>query len=431
MKGFILTTLLLAGMTGTRVYCQEQVPGLFSEGMFFFNRGEYEDAAFYFRQLVEAKPGNAHYQFLLGECYLNIPGREPLAIEHLEKATEKTVSKKKYRARDPEETRAPLHAWFYLGNAYRVANRLSDALHAYGQFINNPGYYGNYNQNIVENEIRSCERAKIIQDHPVPLRTVLPDSNVNTAADEIHPVISASGQTLVFVRRLKFYDAVLQCRYSDGNWSEPENISPQIGSDGDMYPVSLSASGQMLFLVKRATGNNDLYVSVFDGKQWTRAIPLGKNINTRSHENGACLAPDGQTLYFSSARKGGWGGTDLYSSQLGPDGEWGKATNLGRVLNTEFDEDAPAVPSHEGILYFSSKGHYSMGGFDYFYSFNKEGRWQEPVNLGSPVNSTSDNLGLSVLDDGRSISLSARMSTEGQESEDILLLIFSNGLPKP
>jgi len=92
----------------------EEIKELFDEGKFFFARGDYKEAAYYLRKLVDNKPENAHFNFMLGECYMNIPGEEALAIPFFEKATQQTVAKNKYRGKEFEESNAPLHAWFYL-----------------------------------------------------------------------------------------------------------------------------------------------------------------------------------------------------------------------------------------------------------------------------------------------------------------------------
>ena len=181
---------------------------IFEDGLFFFNRGDYKEAAYNFRRLAEQFPDQSNYQYKLGECYMNMPGSECLAVPCFETAVKHTVPKQKYDRKAFEETDAPLHAWFYLGNVYRVCNRLSDALFAYTTFVNSPYYEGNYNLAIVENEIKSCERAKIIEDNPIAMTEQLLDTIVNTPAAELHPVFSAEGNTLIFVRRLKFYDAI-------------------------------------------------------------------------------------------------------------------------------------------------------------------------------------------------------------------------------
>jgi len=213
----------------------------FEDAEYFFSREEYEEAAFFYRQLTAQYPDHANFNFKLGECYLNIPGSEVLSIPYLEKAVNNTVERKKYKGKDFTETKAPLHAYFYLGNAYRINNQLSKALEVYDIFINSPYYFGNYNIAIVENEIAACERAKIIQDNPISMQMEALDSSINTAASELYPVVSSDDQAIAFIRRLQFYDAIYFSIRQAGSWSEPVNLNAVIGSDGDFYPACISS----------------------------------------------------------------------------------------------------------------------------------------------------------------------------------------------
>jgi tetratricopeptide (TPR) repeat protein len=409
---------------------REPIRDSFDEGEYFFARGEYSEAAYYFRKVVDSYPDNANYNFKLGECYMNIPGSEALAVSCFEKATAQTVSKKIYQKKDISENNAPWHAWFYLGNVYRINNRLEDALNAYSTFINSPLYYGNYNINVVENEIKSCERANIIIDSPVDVVFIAMDSVINTSASELYPVVTADEQTMVFVRRLKFYDAILQVTKQGDSWSQPVNLNPLVGSDGDLYPVSISNDGNELYMVKTSLENKDLYVSYRRNSTWTKAEPLNKHINTLADETWACISDDKQTLWFTSSRKGGFGGLDIYYAQRDNKLQWGKARNAGKIINTSFDEESPCLADSDQKLFFSSKGHYSMGGFDIFYATKKGNSWNEPVNIGFPINNTSDNVGFIPTGTGRT-GYYSRIETPGQTSEDIFRVVLKSNFPLP
>ena len=352
------------------------------------------------------------------------------AIPYLEKAIKKTVEKNRYKTKSFDEKNAPLHAYFYLGNAYRINNQLDKALECYNIFINSPFYTGNYNEAIVENEIKACERAKIIQDSPVSVKEEMLAEPVNSAASEIHPVISEDEKTIIFIRKLKFYDAIFLCHHTTNGWSQPVNLNPLVGSDGDFYPVCLSFDGKELYLKKTSLDGGDLYVSFNHDSTWTKAERLGNTINTVADESSACLSDDGQQLYFSSARNRGKGGLDIYIAIRRPDGQWGKAKNAGKIINSSFDEDSPCLTNQGRTLYFSSKGHFSMGGFDLFYA-NKEGKkWSLPVNAGSPINTTADNNNIVVLQGGRVLYLS-KINVTVNTNEDICRLQVFSYLPIP
>ncbi len=395
----------------------------YNEGLYFLNRGDYKEAAFYFRKVVDKYPDNANFNFKLGECYMNIPGSEAMAVPCFEKAVKKVVPKKKYNKKDFNGESAPLYAWFYLGNVYRINNRLDEAMNAYNTFVNSPFYYGDYNQAIVENEIRSCERAKIIQDNPVPISELKLDTVINTSASELNPVISRDERTLVFVRRLKFYDAVYIAERSGENWTQPANLNTSIGSDGDLYPTCLSADGKELYLVKNGE-SKDIWISQRTAAGWSKATRLDERINTSADESSACLSEDGKSLYFSSTRKKGFGGSDLYVAARDSRNQWGKPRNLGPMINTAFDEESPCITNHDTTLFFSSKGHFSMGGYDIFYSGISEKKWSEPVNIGFPINNTGDNMGYIARQGGRTGYYAKINPAEADGESDIFRVVI-------
>ena len=364
---------------------------LFSEGEYFFNSEEYEEALYYYVKLVKLFPDNASFNWKVGNTYLQIPGQEFLAIPYLEKAVTRTSIK--YKKRKFKEKNAPHHAWFMLGNAYRFNNELDKALETYDIFVNSKDYEGNYNVRIVESEIEACNQAKIIQDDPVDASFTKLGEPVNTSSDNTHAVISGDGQTMVFVTELKFYDAIQLSRKNGVRWTDPEILNPQVGSDGDFYPTALSFDGKELYMVRRVQGNNDLYVSRLEENLWSKATLLNSNINTRFDETHASLSRDGNTMYFTSARRGGQGKLDIYQSERVTGGDWGTAVNLGPTINSPEDEDAPFITTDGKRLVFCSRGHFTMGGYDIFYSIQEaNGSWTDPVNIGYPINTTGDDL---------------------------------------
>ena len=253
----------------------------------------------------------------------------------------------------------------------------------------------------MDNEIKSCERAKIIQDAPLDYEKINLGPSVNTAAVEERPVVSGDGNSLVFIRRLKFYDAIFYTVKKDSIWQVAVNINPQILSDGDFYPTGFSYDGKKLLLVKNTRESSDIYVSVLDSGTWSQATKLKGKINSISLQTYASFGQDEHTIYLSSNKKGGKGGFDIYTSREEADGSWSRPRNLGKMINTEFDEQAPYLCSDAKTLIFCSKGHYNMGGYDIFYSSLRGKKWSVPVNLGYPINDTRDNLNYCPLGNGR------------------------------
>jgi tetratricopeptide (TPR) repeat protein len=424
---FSILTLYLPGIAAQEITDPEE---LFSEGEFFYLAEDYKEALYYYLQLLEKFPDNPNFNFKAGMTYLQIPGQEHLAIPYLEKAI--TQTSLKYKKHSYTETSAPHYSYYYLGNAYRINNELDKALNTYQTFMDSKEFEGNYNLNIVETEVRACERAKIIQDVPINLVKIKLDPPINSESDNYNAVLSADGNTMIFITQMKFYDAINISRKINGVWSEPEVLNPQVGSDGDMYPVSLSSDGTELYLVRRTESNDDIYISTYGGTFWSKAQPLNDNINTRSNETHASISGDGQTLYFTSDRRGGYGKLDIYKSQRLNNNQWGPAVNLGGVINTNLDEETPFITKSGTRLYFSSKGHFNMGGFDIFFSDLLEDKtWNDPINIGFPLNTTGDDLFYFPVDNGEKGYYAIRDKEAPFASDIYYVEILERGALKP
>jgi tetratricopeptide (TPR) repeat protein len=399
----ILLIFLVFGFSCVIAFPQKDTASItttFDDAEYFFASEEYQEALYLYLKLIKLQPENANFNFRTGMAYLNIPNQEAKAIPYLEKAVKNIAFD--YRDKDLEETRAPHHAWFYLGNAYRINNDLDKALEAYNSFKGIKDFEKKYNVEIVDNEIKSCERAKIIKDSPLALVKTNLGPPVNTSNADYSPVLTPDESVLVYMNSQKFYEAIMYTKKVNGMWAAPVNINSQVKSDGDMRPTCLSADGKELYLVKLDDNNSDIYYSKFDGNLWSEAVPVNNYINSRSNETCASLSSDGRSLYFTSDRAKGIGGLDIYVSRKQSVGDWGPAENLGPVINTELDEESPYMSSNGKTLYFCSKGHFNMGGFDVFYAtLNKYNQFEEAINLGYPVNTTNDNKGYYPLKDGK------------------------------
>lgn len=237
--------------------------------------------------------------------------------------------------------------------------------------------------------------------------------NVNTPYDEYAPIISADGETMIFTSRrpLNKEDIALKEQgmeniyvsyYNDmtWKWTEAKLLSETINEVGkNNSAIALSNDGQRLLLYRGdRTGN--IYESNLEGEEWTKPVKLPKPINSKSHESSASISPDGRTIYFVTNRKGGQGGMDIWMCHQGISG-WGKAENLGTTINTENNEEGVFIHPDGKTLYFSSKGHNTIGGYDIFKSEFDNEKWSTPVNLGDSINTVDDDLFFNITANGR------------------------------
>ncbi|MBK6835703.1 MAG: PD40 domain-containing protein [Bacteroidetes bacterium] len=118
---------------------------------------------------------------------------------------------------------------------------------------------------------------------------------------------------------------------------------------------------------------------------------LSDILNSGNYEPSVSINASENIIYFASERSGGFGGLDLYRT-IKKDGVWQAAENLGPTINTEYDEDSPYIDPNNSTLYFSSKGHSSMGGYDIFKTYLIDSTWTYPMNMGFPLNSNSDDI---------------------------------------
>ena len=414
----------------------EQSPEwLFYEAEYWYSEEEaYLDASLLYKQLLNKEPDNANAKFLLGMCYNNIRGMEEQAIPWLTEAARDITLK--YKEGRYSIKKAPHHSWYYLADAYRKTNQLDEARAALDSFASLRNFEKYYHTGLTEEAIRQVERAKIIKDAELNLRALYFAEPINTVSDEYSGVISADGKMMVWARSKPLYQAVFMSTRVDRDWSVPVEITPQIVSDGDMFPTGLSADGTTLLLVKRPIrGNSEIYYSRFDGMFWSPAQPVHGAINGNSNQQHASFSPDGNRIYFSSDRKGGQGGLDIWYSNRQVDGRWGEPVNMGTAINTTEDEDCPYIAPGEGRFVFASKGHFNMGGFDIFRSERgSDGQWGQPVNIGYPVNTTSDDTYYVPLNEGLS-GLYSRFGNEAIGGYDLWYVeiqpeagFISNGL---
>ena len=150
-----------------------------------------------------------------------------------------------------------------------------------------------------------------------------------------------------------------------------------------------------------------------------------ETINTKSFEPSVYITLDEKTMFSTSEIEGGYGKMDIYISEKDSLGNWSEKKNLGPKINTIADEDISYVSPEKDIIYFSSKGHSSMGGYDIFKSIKKSGEWSAPINMGSPIN-TPYNDAFFVMPPKYNRGYYASERSEGEGGMDLYRLTFAD-----
>jgi OmpA-OmpF porin, OOP family len=272
--------------------------------------------------------------------------------------------------------------------------------------------------------------------NPLPFDPQPMAEQVNKFPLQYFPVLTVDGRTLIFTGRegsspQDMEDLYVVNRGEDGSWSSPESLSDVINTEYNEGTATISADGRTLIFTscqgRRSYGRCDLYISQKTGSKWSEPRNIGAAINTKHWESQPSLSADGRTLYFVSDRPGGLGARDIWVSYRNDQGEWSEATNLGAPINTPGDEISPQIHANGQTLYFSSNGHVGMGGFDLFLSEREGDRWQEPRNLGYPINTHEDQVSLFVTADGSQGFYSQEVMRGGQLASSKL---YHFGLPE-
>ncbi len=427
MKRFLYTLfILLAFVTVTAQTDDLKETFLEAESYFLFE--EFNEALPLYLKIHRAEPENDNINYKIGVCFLNDPYQKEKSIRYLEKAS-KNINPK-YKENQFREKTAPPEAFFYLGNAFLVNNQIDKALENYNYFrkILDEKIY---DVELVEEQIKICNTAKNLMKIPVDFDIKNISPIVNTRFTDKNPIVSGDGKHLVFVSEQRFYDATFYAEKVDGEWKHPRNIVPELGVDGDVYPTYLSYDGTYMIIYRNDDFIGNLYQSELVDGGWTNMTKIGSNINTKYWESHGSMTKDGNTLYFTSNRKGGFGGLDIYRAEKKEDGSWGEPINLGETVNTRYNEETPFITENQEYLYFSSYGHYNMGGYDVFYSRkNSAGQWDIPINLGYPINTTDDDIFFLPVDNGNSAYFSM-FTEEGQGLNDIYFLdVYTDNNPR-
>ncbi len=342
--------------------------------------------------LLLERPDNYNIQYKIGTCYLNIPGEKGKSIPYLESA----VKHSSYDANPASfrEKRAPLDSYFFLGKAYMINNELDKALTTFQAFkrladeVKEKGSMKNLPY--IDQEISACQLAIDYRKNPTPFSKRNLGNKINQGSVNENPAVSFDGNTIVYTERRGLNNAIMFSRKINGAWQMPIEINSELSCGEDCSSSSLNSDGTLLFLYKTDNYDGNIYSSEFKDDKWSQIKKLNRNINTKYYESHASVSYDGKKLYFTSNREGGSGGLDIYVSEKDQAGDWGPAVNLGNSVNSPFNEDDPFITRNDSILYLSSEGHNTMGGFDIF-RVKLSGGSPGPVeNLGYPLNSTDD-----------------------------------------
>jgi hypothetical protein len=262
------------------------------------------------------------------------------------------------------------------------------------------------------------------------------EEGINSPYDEYAPVINKDGSFMFFTSRRPVTDKEIRkgegrerIYYTETNatgWTEPKLLQSPINSEKNFNSaVSLSKDGKSLFIYRDDRfGNGDLYESKLNGYNWSTPEALPSPINSEFHESTLSLTADGNTVYFTSNRTGGIGGMDIWTTKKNKAGMWEDAKNLGNIINTKGDEEGVFIHPDGKTLFFSSRGHKGMGGYDIYYTTLENGQWTKPINLGPDINTKNDDVYF-VLEENGTDAYFTSVDPKTPEKKDIFRIKYN------
>lgn len=400
--GFVTTTNAMTPPDSTNTILEKGTAAyIIAEGKRLYNEGEFRFALAKFRDALEKDKNNAEATYWIAECHLAL-GNYVRSAENGEKALElsKEISPDVY---------------FLLGESYHRMANLDKAIENFETAKTKMSAI-RVKELMIDFKIAECQRAKEMMKSPVDVKVESLGRHINSPQDEYGFAYSASRKAIYFTSRRsdtqgggvssgddRYFSDIYVCLQDTitGEWLESSNaheINERLNSNGFDGVGCISTDGGVMLLTvntmgipkaKPKTKSSDIYMAKLNNRGlWNTPKPLPKPINGYNFDAAPCFSGDQNTIYFISERPGGKGGSDIYySTKVGRD--WSKPINI-EIVNTPEHETTVFVTPDETYLFFSSKGHEGMGGYDVYVSKNIDGEWSEPKNLGYPINTVSD-----------------------------------------
>jgi outer membrane protein OmpA-like peptidoglycan-associated protein len=375
----------------------------------FFEQENYRAAIPYYEKVLAKDPNNAKALFNAGISYMSFDK---------EKASDYIYKAQKLKPKVSKDVE------YWLGRVDHLNYNFDEAI----------AHFQAYNATLKKNDQRKEELAQLIQhsknakvqfNSPKDIFVKNLGPTINTQYSEHSPVISSDDKMLIFTSRGEnvtgasgsvsdkknksvaadgeYYEDIFEAtRIDEENWQKPRSLSGVLNGKGHDASTQLFDNDTKL-LMYRNDNNGDIFVSDKSGGDWSAPKPLDGNINSKAYEGDAYISADGLTLIFATGKYSEDGTLDLYQSTRSAMGaDWGAAKSLGANINTKYDDDSPYLSKDGKTLYFSSRGHNTMGGYDIFKSeYDEAGRkWGPAQNMGYPINTPDDDSYYRLSPDG-------------------------------
>ena len=382
---------------------------------YFYRHGAYQNAATYYENIVKKAPRrkDAVLHGHLGDCYRLMKDPEQAAMWYSRALT--------------APRKVPKDLKLHYGEVLMMLQKYDTATMMLQQYVATAP-----NDRRAANMIRGCEAAKAMMEafpeglsRPVAINTDRADIGPaifgNSLVFTTDSMISGAAKKDKWTGQYYFNVYKVTCDKSGNCGTDITQLGGKLNTKYHDGTPAFSSDGQQMYFTRTFTetdgfggisgvsdqqGTVHLDIMIADNydaekKEFKKVHPFPFNDKAYSTTHPA-LSPDGSMLIFASDMAGGAGAVDLYMSRKNSSGEWQAPVNLGKNINTEGEEMFPVFLDNKTIS-FASNGQPGLGGLDVFYSTwsDRDQSWGSVVNAGMPVNSSWDDMSLTMYEDGR------------------------------
>lgn len=354
-----------------------------------------------FEKAYKFNPNSAQLNFFMGNAYLY--------------TNEKYKAKKYLDAAKKLNPEVDAFLDFYMGMAEQLDMNFGEAIKLYKKFeANSKSKQIESLGRMLQQRIKECNSGSEITAKPerVWIDNV---ANLNSEQDDYSPCITTDGTTIMITSKrpnghqpdeVGNYDGdIYISEYKDGKWSTPTNAGAPLSTPNDETASMLSYDGTKLLTFMSEGEDYNVFQSNLTGAKWSAPEKMHRSLNTIVNQTYASFSPNRRRIYIITDKTTGGQskGTDVYELSLmnSSNTEYGAATSVGLDVNSKFNEGSVYIHPSGDYMYFCSEGHNSIGGYDIFVSEFKQGQWQEPKNLGYPINTPYDDYFFAITASGK------------------------------
>ncbi len=382
----MIKQLLFYGLLTLAFAIQAQSPNkIKKECESYFDQKKYVQALQTYKKLEGKKRYNLPLKYKIGLCHYHTNNPQK-AISYLEDYKKNS-------------SRPQAKVYYYLARIYHLSERFGKAATYYKIYLKLDTK--SLEREKVKQQLLQCTHgAKLVQNKAKAIVANM-GSPINSPANDYRACSNPRKPYQLFFSSdrndsLSVYAGstpnIYQASLTNGIWEKVQALSKRYNSPRGEQLVNFFDGGYQLVFLKEMTNHSfEIVVDNYTKDSLSALLPFALNASSTAWD-GDHFFPSDSLVIFSSNRAGGYGGKDLYYSQLSKNGIWTRAVNLGADINSKYEEISPFLAEDGRSLYFSSDRSESLGGFDIYktiYTLEKK-RWNSPQNLGTPINSTGD-----------------------------------------